>query len=875
VASSAAAAGPMLRRSGRRRAGIDVGQSDMIAYFGGAPSRLVGRMTLQGLVSRVVGRPRAFGCVVSAAVAGVLVGVLVGTRVLVHPASAVVGSNPTNDFQIMTWSLAWWPWAIGHGANPLHTSLLWPPAGFSTVWMTTVPAPTLLALPLTLAFGPLLAYNVLMFAAVVLASAAAYLLCHELTHRVMPSVVGGLTFGLSPYMLGHTVSQHLNLTFVFPLPLLVLLGIRRARGRLSARRFVLGFALLLLVLAGSSLELFADATFLLVVCGLVALSVTPARRKALLEVAKLIGVAYACCTPVLAPPLVLALLGSRGQLQAAPANFSLDLWNLIVPTPTLAAGSFHPARALTSRFVGNIGERDGYLGVPLLAVCALALRKEWRRGAWLAGLLMVAAIMFSLGPEITLGGRARAHLPFSTAQLPVFSDALPGRFSVFAALGAACLCSLWLAHVRLRAIRQVAIAALAVSLLPNFWAPHRIANAWGVSDAFAWSTRHAPAGFVAARSWTALVHPGSTVLVIPTRGRTAASYWQASSGMRFRLAIPETPFVPPSVAADPTVARLADDVLPQLDGPAIGAARLAAFLRRDHVAAVVVSTFGGRRWTALVRTATGAPARALGGMLVFPVAPSASRAAVGEIVSARAGTHTVRGWLRFDGRRAHLHVLLEHGGRRSIATVSSATGDAEAPSVAIDADGLALVVFTEWRAGRLLLRAATNDGTTWKTATLEQTNNPIWTPRAAVTANGTALAGWIDDHGSSRTLRLAARNPHASWRAPVVLDTGQGLGAFRLRSGDRPLAVAAWHDTRARMSRIRADVYTSAGWNTPTTLADSFDELDQITIGPNAATVGWRLIDKTSTCNRALRDEATWTQASRPKSSTPPSGSCR
>src|SRR5262249_48204898 len=88
----------------------------------------------------------AITCLVSASV----VSVLVGSRVLLHPASTAVGFNPASDFQVMTWSLVWWPWAIGHGADLLHTHLLWPPEGFSTLWMTTIPVPALLAAPLTL-----------------------------------------------------------------------------------------------------------------------------------------------------------------------------------------------------------------------------------------------------------------------------------------------------------------------------------------------------------------------------------------------------------------------------------------------------------------------------------------------------------------------------------------------------------------------------------------------------------------------------------------------------------------------------------------------------------------------------------------------------
>src|SRR5579864_502927 len=161
-------------------------------------------------------RPFAIGLGATAGLAALAVGALVGPRVFLHPGSAVVGSNPAFDFQIMTWSLAWWPWAIAHGADPFHTNLLWAPAGFSPLWMTSIPAPALLAFPLTVLAGPLAAYNVLMVVAVVLAAVSAYLLCYELTERPLAALAGGLVFALSPYMLGHTLSEHLNLTFVFP-----------------------------------------------------------------------------------------------------------------------------------------------------------------------------------------------------------------------------------------------------------------------------------------------------------------------------------------------------------------------------------------------------------------------------------------------------------------------------------------------------------------------------------------------------------------------------------------------------------------------------------------------------------------------------------
>jgi hypothetical protein len=41
--------------------------------------------------------------------------------------SGTLGTGP--DVQIFVWGLRWWPHAIGHGLDPLHSSLVWPPAG--------------------------------------------------------------------------------------------------------------------------------------------------------------------------------------------------------------------------------------------------------------------------------------------------------------------------------------------------------------------------------------------------------------------------------------------------------------------------------------------------------------------------------------------------------------------------------------------------------------------------------------------------------------------------------------------------------------------------------------------------------------------------
>lgn len=798
------------------------------------------------------------GAVAAAALAAVAACLLAGPHVLLHPATAIVGANPSSDFQIMTWSLAWWPWAVGHGVDPLHTRLLWPPAGFSALWITSIPFPALLGLPLTLLAGPLVAYNVLMLAAVVLATVAAYLLCFELTRRVWPSLLGGAVFGLSPYMLGHSLSQHMNLVFVFPLPLLALLAVRLARGATSPGRYLLGTVLLLLALAGSSLELYTDLALLLGLSAAVALALGGSQRRPVLRLAALAGLAYAVSLVVLAPVLLAALSQATGPLHNSPTDYAVDLANLVVPTATLATGLVHPAQALSSHFVGNIGERDGYVGLPLLAVAVLALRSHWRRGAWLAAVVGGLALLLSLGPTVTAGGHPLFSLPVSASSLPVVRDALPARMSVFVALVVACLAAIWFARSGRMWARAGAAALVVASLLPSF-GTHLVPGAWPLTSTLAWSTAHTPVGFVDAPAWRKLVAPGSTVLVLPTRDLSAAGYWQTEARFRFALAIPGTPFAPPQLAADPTVSRLAANVLGKDDGVAIGAARLRAFLLADRVSAIVATQIASKHLLELAHLAAGTTPVDLRGSRLFlvsprlePLRPTGERAGAcaqpaAVLVSYPAAPRPcVRAWLSFDGRRAHLHVLLHTASDPATTTLSSARGDAEAPAVAVDRAGRAGIVFTEWRAHRLLLRAgATDRRSHWHVATLDRSTLPIWSTHVAVLGNGTVVVAWIDDQGQAQSLRAAVLRPGGRWRE-TTLATSVGLWKVALAPVGRTAALVAWRDRDAGEVHVHATLYARRAWRPGVLLASRLGGVGGVWIAAGAPpSVRWSVWDDT------------------------------
>jgi hypothetical protein len=389
-------------------------------------------------------------------------------------------------------------------------------------------------------------------------------------------------------------------------------------------------------------------------------------------------------------------------------------------------------------------------------------------------------------------------------------------------------------------------AVLVVSALPNFASPQRLPGAWTASYVFRWSTARA-ATFDPIRPWTRALAPGSNVLVLPTGDRTPASYWQAMSSMRFRLAVPATPFVPPSMAASPVVRGLVNDDLPALAGRRLAAARLRAFLHTQRIQSVVVFSAANPNWYAVAAAATGTRPIALADMAIFRV-PSTLQPlrATGDYVEVRRGTG-LKVWLAFDGTRARVRVRLRPTGRRafgSAVTLSSATGDADMTAGAVGAHGRAAVAFTEWQRHRELLRVATNVQGHWRFDTLDSQRQPIWSPQLVITRNGTTLAAWVDESDPFRVVRAAALTPNGRWQPTLTLERGDSFGTIALSAASGVSAVCAWSDAVAGETRLRLATYDGVRWQAPATLSTSLATIGRVALlGRTATVVRWSLKD--------------------------------
>src|ERR1700685_383696 len=151
------------------------------------------------------------------------------------------------DPGVHMWFFNWWRFAIAHRLNPFMTDWVWAPLGINLAWTTSVPLPSLISIPLQAMAGEPATYNIIVILMPPLAALATFVLCPRVTGGVFwPSVPGGYIFGFSPHMLGEVLG-HLVVIAVFPVPLIALITLDRIECQISAVRFSVMLALLLVM----------------------------------------------------------------------------------------------------------------------------------------------------------------------------------------------------------------------------------------------------------------------------------------------------------------------------------------------------------------------------------------------------------------------------------------------------------------------------------------------------------------------------------------------------------------------------------------------------------------------------------------------------
>ena len=521
---------------------------------------------------------------------------------VLHPTQPQL--NPSaQDPNFFIWCLRWWPYAIAHGLDPIHTTEVLAPSGYDLAWITAIPALSLLVTPLTAAAGPVVSYNLLAAVSLPVSAWAAFVLCRRLTGRFWPALLGGAIYGFSAYETSHMVNGTLNLIFVPLLPLMAYLVVLWRDRKLSPRAFVGLLALAIVVQFYLYLEIFADMTAVWAVALLLGYVLADrGSRPVVAGLSRLVGLAYLLALVFIGPYVVYAVshVPPGGLLPLGPAY--LDLANLVVPRHGQTLGLSWLA-GYSARM--PIASGAGYVGVPLLALAvALAVFTWSRKLTRLLFLLLVFLTVVSLGPALYVGGSRVIGLPWAHLwSLPIVRSAWPVRVMLFSFLVLAVMVALWLAGPSKRIWARWSLGLLAIASV--------VMSIPALSIA---SGANLPA-FIATGEYRHYLAPGDTVVVVSQRGN-AGMLWQAETDFYMRLAGGYiNGAITPHSDLPRAVARLARPTQRNIR-------EFSLFLKKAHVAAVLVEESTAPDWAGVL-TRLGLRGRAVGGVIVYPTAARA------------------------------------------------------------------------------------------------------------------------------------------------------------------------------------------------------------------------------------------------------------
>jgi hypothetical protein len=501
-------------------------------------------------------------------------------RPILVRASQSLLDQQSMDPNFYVWGLRWWPYAIGHGLNPLYSHQIAAPAGHSLAWVTTAPPLALVAAPLTLVAGPIVALNLLTAIALPVSAWAAFVLCRRLTGKFWPALAGGAVFGFSAYEVNHAAAGQLNLIYTLLLPILGYLIVVWRDGAIRTRTFVILAAVTMALQFYLMMEIFADLTAILAVALLVGFAVAGRDgRPAVVRLGKFLGLAYVIATAAALPFVAYALTVKAPR----PGRVTgMDLASLIIPRPQRAHGIAWLAHAAAGPAqVSNAC----YVGVPLLLLAVLLAVARWSSTMvrFLTCMLTIILVA-SIGPVVYLEGRRTWTVPWARLfGLPLARNAYPLRLMLFAYLVLAVAIALYLAAPARRApwvwarwsLAVLAVAFIGLDTLPVKINPHTTVPT-----------------FIASGAYRRQLSPGEIVVVVSGVGN-AGMLWQARTDFYMRIA---GGYINAGLAHRTDLPRSVQDLS---NATPSSVAKFEQFVRTGHVGAILLDAYHEPKWVGI------------------------------------------------------------------------------------------------------------------------------------------------------------------------------------------------------------------------------------------------------------------------------------
>lgn len=474
----------------------------------------------------------------------------------------VVAGYGTQDQMLMEWFLAHAARSVTHLQNPLFTHQLDAPYGVNMMAQTNVLGLGLPMTPVTLAFGPRVAFAALLVLAL---AGTAYAWYHVLSRNVVSSrsaaFIGAALCGFAPGMISESLG-HLQMVSQFLIPFIVLEVLRLGEtGRWWRHGVILGLLMAYQVLISEEVLFFVGLSvgLFLLVYVLLRRSELRAIRRFAAGAAMALGVTGV----ILAYPLFKQFLGARHYrgLPFPPSLIYVDLASYIAFPSNSLAGTASSA----ARLAHTTAEETSFFGWPLILVVLGMAVWLWLRGIVLARAVAICGLTFallSLGYTVMVNGRRTIPGPFSLiGHLPLFDLVVSARLALVVVPFVGILLALGYDHAigaappaatgpetvgtgpetgataaarrAPRVRRYLVLAAIIVAVLPILPLP------------LPTTTVPASPHFISAGGWRTYVPSGRTLVTVPTTSSFAMDgmRWGAESGLDF--AIPRGYFLGP------------------------------------------------------------------------------------------------------------------------------------------------------------------------------------------------------------------------------------------------------------------------------------------------------------------------------------------
>ncbi|HKT05207.1 MAG TPA: DUF2079 domain-containing protein [Rugosimonospora sp.] len=442
------------------------------------------------------------------------------------------------DQALFEWLLTYQTHALTHLHNPLWTTLLNAPMGVNLAVNTSMVVVGTVVSPITLLFGPSIAFVTVLTLNLALSPYAWYwALSRFVTRTRAAAIMGGLFCGFAPGIVSHA-NAHLNFTAQYLVPIIIW---RVAKLREPGHAIRNGLILAVLVAidysVGAEMLLFVAMACAVYLFFWTVGNWEQAKSEASVFLRGL-GVAGAAGLTLLAYPLWLQFAG--------PQRYHGIGFDQIVHSEDLAsfAGFSYLSLARLAglwrqNWAANYTEETAFFGPLLVVLSVLVVVRLWRRAEIRA--LALTGLVFgilSLGPRLRFDGvvHYRIRLPFVLLwHLPVFDTALPERLVLVIIPIVAVLLAVGLDRALLLAPRWRAIwvAGLALALLPLVPLPIPTTHRQPVPQFFTDGT------------WRRYLHDGQTLMAIPPASDYLPDGQRWQTATNFAFAIPSGFFLGP------------------------------------------------------------------------------------------------------------------------------------------------------------------------------------------------------------------------------------------------------------------------------------------------------------------------------------------